>query len=130
MIISPDDIQIVGDGVFRSRPYDLQNLVIANGARDATRRERYVVDGGAAIGTSATGRKSGNEISRNIRKGGLRVTGWCELNPFVAAIEIQGSVGIFGKRHHAGIVGDRSGKELRREWCGGQAVGVGRIPGQ
>ena len=40
------------------------------------------------------------------------------------------SVGVFGKRHHAGVVGDRSREKLRSERRNRHPVGVSRIPGQ
>ena len=77
-----------------------------------------------------TGHEPGDIISRDIGERGLRVAGWRVLNPFVSAVEIKRSVTVFGKHHHAGVVGDRGGEKLRRERRYRHPVGVGRIPGQ
>src|SRR5262249_58275514 len=103
MIISADRIQRVGDGVLCPGPEYLQNLVMSvKGGVDDIR----VVDGGTAKAES---------ISCNISKSGLAIAGRRKLNPFVATIQCKWPVGLCREQHHAGIIGDRSSRNLRHE---------------
>src|ERR1019366_8979133 len=100
VIISTDHIHIFGDGVFRAGPKYLQHLIA-----ETRTTEGRIVDI-RVINSSTAG---ADKVSGNISKGGLRIAGWRELNPFVARIQVKRSVRVFRKQHHAGVIRDGSG---------------------
>src|SRR6516165_10641755 len=54
-------------------------------------------------------------MALNIGKGCLRIARRREPYPLVAAIQLERPLGISGKQHHAGIVGDRRSESLGQE---------------
>src|ERR1700757_2637829 len=99
MIIGPDHIQVGNDGVFHSSPEYMQMLV----AKAVSRIVNIcVVDRSAGCA---------DEVSRDIGKtgvGGKRTAGGRKLNVFVSGIQLDWSVAVFAKQHHARIIGERS----------------------
>src|SRR6266516_3277593 len=60
---------------------------------------------------------SADEVSRDIvktRTGGERIAGGRISNVFVSSKQLNRPVAVFGKQHHARIIGERSGVNLRQ----------------
>src|ERR1700738_1153424 len=105
MIISANHVQIVSDGVFHSSPEYMEQLVAGAESRVVNVR---VVDRSAA---------GADEVSRDITKtspGGKRIAGGRILNEFVSGKQLERAVAVFANQHHARIIGERSGENLRQ----------------
>src|ERR1700738_5160872 len=105
MIISPDQIQIVSDGVFHAGPEYMERLVACV--------ERRVVDVRVVDGSAA----GADKVSRDIAKTGTgrkRIAGGRISDEFVSGKQLDRSVTVLGNRHHARIVGQRGGEQLRK----------------
>src|SRR5258708_5065535 len=105
MIISADQIQIVSDGVFHSRPEYMEQLVAGVESR--------AVDVGV-VERSAAG---ADEVSRDIIKastGGKRIAGGRVSNEFVSGKQLKRPPAVFANQHHARIISQRCGAHLRQ----------------
>ena len=105
MIIRADHIYFVRDCVFHSGPEYMEQLVAGAKSRVVDVR---VVDRGTA---------GADEISRDITKtspGGKSITGRRISNEFVSSKQLEWPVAVFASQHHARIIGERSGENLRQ----------------
>src|ERR1700722_2506668 len=59
-----------------------------------------------------------DEASPDILKtstGCIRIAGWLISNALVSAKQLDWSIGVFGDQHYAGVIGERSGENLRQD---------------
>jgi hypothetical protein len=115
VVIAGDHIQFVGNGVLRTTPHDLQNLVAATVDAKGRIPNVRVVDRGTSLA------KKG---SRDVCKSDLRIAGRRKLNSFVTAVQFQPSDAVSGEQHHAAIVGNSRPERLRQERWYWDPIGV------
>jgi hypothetical protein len=106
MVISGDHIHLVGNGVFRAGPIDVENPVSKTGGTERRIADIRVVECLTA---------QANEVSCDSRKSHLRIARRRISNLFEARIQLQRSIGVSGQHHHGRIVGDRRREHVRQE---------------